>query len=41
MVNLGFIGFGEGAFNIAKGLGNEGLDQQILNSDSFLTLAYK
>ena len=25
MVKLGFIGFGEAAFNIAKGLGDEGL----------------
>ncbi|MCK7514039.1 MAG: hypothetical protein MZV70_65180 [Desulfobacterales bacterium] len=26
MVKLGFIGFGEAAFNIAKGLKGEGLD---------------
>ena len=38
MVKLGFIGFGEAAFNIAKGLGNEGL-KGIIAYDKFWNVA--
>ena len=38
MVKLGFIGFGEAAFNIAKGLGDEGL-KGIIAYDKFWNVA--
>lgn len=38
MLKLGFIGFGEAAFNIAKGLGDEGL-KGIITYDKFWNVA--